>query len=249
MADIIPFGKYRGQPLAALSTDRAYCDWLLTQPWFVQRHPDIHAIVINHFGEPSETPEHNALQLRFLDRAFQCKATSFFAGQERWSRYSGDYQSFDTQLFSLISSPTFEDRGIDVSWQIRAWHISHYISNPYKNTHKIEWSESDYSIIGIECKPFVGDDYPAILRFMKNLPMHTHMLVAGHVESQVASLEAMKEFFRLSGIKLVLVEEIEQALPAQVSQKAQLPSAHALYQQCIPVPCTACATALRIENN
>jgi len=67
---IVPFGKHKGKPVEALAQDRQYCDWLLTKDWFRDKHPTIYQIIINNFGEPSSTPEHNALQARFLDDRF-----------------------------------------------------------------------------------------------------------------------------------------------------------------------------------
>jgi uncharacterized protein (DUF3820 family) len=34
---IVPFGKYKGQPVEALAQDRSYLDWLQTQNWFMAR--------------------------------------------------------------------------------------------------------------------------------------------------------------------------------------------------------------------
>lgn len=68
---VVPFGKHKGKPIEALAEDRQYLDWLMAQDWFRQRHSNLYQIVINNFGEPSETPEHNALQALFLDQTFQ----------------------------------------------------------------------------------------------------------------------------------------------------------------------------------
>jgi hypothetical protein len=38
-ATMMPFGKYRGAPLAAIVNDFAYVEWLLRQPWFGERFP------------------------------------------------------------------------------------------------------------------------------------------------------------------------------------------------------------------
>ena len=66
----VPFGKYKGRPALELAADRAYCEWLTAQPWFSERYRDVYNVVINYGAEPTETPEHNALQARFLDDAF-----------------------------------------------------------------------------------------------------------------------------------------------------------------------------------
>jgi len=31
MTNIVPFGKYKGQPVDVLAADHAYCDWLTSQ--------------------------------------------------------------------------------------------------------------------------------------------------------------------------------------------------------------------------
>jgi hypothetical protein len=64
---LVPFGKYKGQPIDVLREDKSYCDWLAGQDWFRDRYTTIHTLIVNNFREPSETPEHNALQARFLD--------------------------------------------------------------------------------------------------------------------------------------------------------------------------------------
>jgi hypothetical protein len=70
MSEIVPFGKYKGQPVEVLANDRGYLDWLTAQAWFRERYAGIYTLIVNNFGEPTETPEHNALQARFLDEDF-----------------------------------------------------------------------------------------------------------------------------------------------------------------------------------
>jgi hypothetical protein len=69
-SNLVPFGKYKGQPVELLAADRDYCDWLVAQPWFTQRYRDVYNIVVNYGSEPQDTPDHNALQARFLDDEF-----------------------------------------------------------------------------------------------------------------------------------------------------------------------------------
>jgi hypothetical protein len=67
---IVPFGKYKGQPLEALAQDRSYLDWLTAQDWFRERYANIYTLIVNNFAEPTETPDHNAPQVLFLDDVF-----------------------------------------------------------------------------------------------------------------------------------------------------------------------------------
>ena len=65
--DIVPFGKYKGEPMAALIADQDYRDWLMTQPWFRERFINVYQTIVNYGGQPQETPEHNEMQASFLD--------------------------------------------------------------------------------------------------------------------------------------------------------------------------------------
>lgn len=64
--EVITFGKYKGQPASVLANDPSYTSWLTSQDWFVQRYPQINTLIINNFGEPADTPEHNRFQADFL---------------------------------------------------------------------------------------------------------------------------------------------------------------------------------------
>jgi hypothetical protein len=68
---VIPFGKYRGQPVEALMADASYCEWLMAQPWFRERYASLVTIIVNGGVAPdADTPEHNRLQALFLDGEF-----------------------------------------------------------------------------------------------------------------------------------------------------------------------------------
>jgi hypothetical protein len=65
---IVPFGKYKGQPIERMLADQSYLQWLMAQDWF--REKPLYQVIINYGAEPQETPEHNALQVMFLDKSF-----------------------------------------------------------------------------------------------------------------------------------------------------------------------------------
>jgi hypothetical protein len=67
---IFPLKKYKGEPMEVVLQDREYCDWLVKQPWFRDKFASYYQIIINNFGEPKSTPEHNELQARFLKDNF-----------------------------------------------------------------------------------------------------------------------------------------------------------------------------------
>ena len=65
--EIISFGKYKGMPVEFLKSDPNYCEWLLSQKWFIDRYPQINTLILNNFAAPEDTPVHNMLQARFLE--------------------------------------------------------------------------------------------------------------------------------------------------------------------------------------
>jgi hypothetical protein len=100
----------------------------LGQDLFRTRFTAIHTLIVNNFGEPEETPEHNALQALFLDQAFLER----FLKRVGRDRDQGLTPRFELERFDVVLATT-------------------------------DWG---YKRFYVECKPSVGDDYPAILRQM-----------------------------------------------------------------------------------
>jgi hypothetical protein len=264
--EVIPFGKYKGQPVEVLASDRDYCNWLMAQTWFGERYPQVHTLVINNFGEPTETPEHNALQIRLLDDGFRAKCTEaalrFFDADRQWThrvdRGDGHTEmSLVTPYFTTPRAPQFEVGGMDVLWEVDLWQICHTCGPTHPTTlpdrHQSLWEKRSYrrghgddpQRIAVECKPLIGDDYPAILRFLTHIRhpeigIAHRMVLAGDVRSQTVSLQAIKQFFALSHILLVLVDEVEAtAVPHMVQTTPDL-EAHAVYLAGTGERCRAC---------
>lgn len=63
---IVPFGKYKGKPIEELAADAQYRDWVMAQEWFRERFARLYAMMAAS-QTASETPEHNAMQAKFLD--------------------------------------------------------------------------------------------------------------------------------------------------------------------------------------
>ena len=73
-AIVLPFGKHKGKTVAELlATDPQYADWVTAQAWVADRFAELHAAIISRGAGSDDSPEHNALQARFLDLAF-CQA-------------------------------------------------------------------------------------------------------------------------------------------------------------------------------
>jgi hypothetical protein len=69
--NVIPFGKHRGKLVEELLVDDPkYVEWLSGQDWFRDKFSILYQVIINRGPETQETPEHNALQVLFLDDGF-----------------------------------------------------------------------------------------------------------------------------------------------------------------------------------
>lgn len=277
---IVPFGKYKGQPVEVLANDEQYCRWLADQEWFRTRFTAIHTLIINNFATPHETPEHNALQARFLDAEwcqrfalangwkgdttkrinevwhaahqfvgqFQAEVHAqekrlielerppskedeqYHAGRVQHARdglvkaraahetKAAELQPLGGQLvaatWAFRSSCQFEVEGVDVQLEVSVVTneaFPNYYARPYLPPEWVRDKQDVRLLIAkhfpIECKPLVGDDYPAILRQMKTTG--ARYLLADEVRSATVSVDQIGEIFRTAGIRVVTVAEVE----------------------------------------
>jgi|LSQX01.1.fsa_nt_gb hypothetical protein len=74
--ELVPFGKFKGQPIERLFEDQSYVKWISEQDGIRQRYPQFYNLVINNFTSvPVDTPEHNEMQIKFLKREHRLKLT------------------------------------------------------------------------------------------------------------------------------------------------------------------------------
>jgi hypothetical protein len=200
--ELVPFGKYRGQPVETLAADPEYTDWLAAQPWFRERHPNVYAVIVNHFKPPEDTPEHNALQARFLNEDF-CLATAIVLGLD--VVLANGARSILTEELDIKTSAHFEVQGWDVLLELEVTNL----------TSKAGRSHT----LCVELKPTLGDDYPAVLRQMKgNYPRrvaNTAALMIGNFTAKGATFEQVCTIFRNEDIKVVLWSEVEELLHSE----------------------------------
>lgn len=132
-AEIVPFGKYKGQPVEVLAADTDYCEWLTAQPWFKARYLNVYNTVINYGAEPQDSPEHNEMQARFLDDEWcfeladllrpRLKGTYGLEAARSLLAADSCYQKFRDcceleEIDTCIVPRSFEDRGWDVTYGI-----------------------------------------------------------------------------------------------------------------------------------
>lgn len=212
MSEMIPFGKYKGQPIEVLEHDPQYADWLAQQDWVKDRYPQIVNIIINKFGENEETPDHNAMQAKFMDRRYCALAADtidIFEPDTRWPDTVGIGLSRElpgkrpreiTDVSQVICEVVhFERNAIDVTFA--ALHL-------HPRVNEIVWA-----VIKAELKPSVGDDYPAVLRQMRNNRSNT--LVYGTYTGKGVDEQTFRKFFETQQIRVIKESEID----ANVTQR------------------------------
>lgn len=187
---IVPFGKYKGQPIEVMQADRQYTDWLTQQDWFKSRYSQINNIIINNFGAPSETPEHNELVANFTDRMF---SIAFILSMYNISDEGIDDVDIDkSEVDVVFESP----KGSDV--------IVYYNIIRISGESGLKSNSYNYPPINIECKPHISDDFPAIIRQCRS--QETNCVLYKSMMSEAVSAEQIKIMF--GGIKLVTIDTV-----------------------------------------
>ena len=143
---IVPFGKYKGQPITELLNDTKYVEWCKKQEWF-QKFPIVYNICVNQTittnNPNAKTPEHNKIQNMFLEKENIEKIVRFIFKDKKNIDCHGASSEFEAEF----------------NWDIIIYHLSYYEND--------DDDGCDLPYIYIEIKPLVGDDYPCILRKMK----------------------------------------------------------------------------------
>lgn len=213
---IIPFGKYKGQPIEVLAQDEDYRNWLLNQNNIKKQYPQIVNLIYNNFQEPTETPEHNKLQALFLDNVF---CYQFFVKSTMVSKKDSNLNWFldrKHNRFELVDTvkdyslnKSFETNGIDVTISISLTFDNLYNPKPDEEGEYMVWQkDSKFSqSIKVEIKPLVGDDYPAVLRQMKL--SKSHVLFIGEYNGVGVSETDFIRFFRNEMIKVVFLRDMK----------------------------------------
>jgi hypothetical protein len=187
--NVVPFGKYRGQPLAAMMADRQYCEWLASQGWFAEKYQPIYQVIVTGAAEPQDTPAHNRLQALFLDDQFcerfvrECGFRREDASLESVS-YRDDWRGIrdSKEILTQAIGPLkffreFEAGRLQIDVVLRSNYLQTGTAvkqdehqrfgekDVIKSGEVFEFKEVQYGPeYRIEIKPSLGDDFPAVLR-------------------------------------------------------------------------------------
>lgn len=239
-AVVVPFGKHKGKTVAELVTvDPAYADWISAQGWVADRFAELHAAIVTRGAGSDDTPEHNALQARFLDDSFaaatlECCASSFLADikfrtardifvADMWKSGTLDYNTkwdFDRihdddqqlEFLATTRAEVLRNSGLFLftSRKFEVLGVDVVISFGYAKAEADAYLRVSGFSVKVELKPAMGDDYPSVMRQMKRLG--AGVLVVGKYTGRGVSEVQLRQMFSASGLQITFVQEIEEAM-------------------------------------
>ncbi len=177
---LVPFGKYKGQPMIELLKDIEYLNWCKQQPKMIEKYPFVLNICVNHQlpTQHSKTPEHNKLQnlflihenvdkLLLLVKKFQSeylphleltKGKVIFEGMFNWDLIIEDFRWGVCECREKYEND-----------EKTAYTCNCPIYRKYATMFRKPANCDDLILRPLYCelKPLLGDDYPSVLRKMK----------------------------------------------------------------------------------
>lgn len=227
-----------------LQNDPDYCRWILATPGLKQKYGEtynsIETLIINNFGQPSDSPEHNAFQARFVDKSYSYSVLNFACNiDNRLSRLSFTADRWLKSRTIDYCELAVESASKLTSLTKRSEHYrARYEKDLFKDIPRIDLINRDFKVIfehkgwdvvvcadlklwidpfgpelrlserlPIELKPSVGDDFPYILRQVKNRS-EIGIVIADEFCATTVSIDDAKSMFMSSGSKLIISSEI-----------------------------------------
>lgn len=178
---IMSFGKYRGEPVVeVMARDPAYIDWCMAQENLRERLEPIINIITVSAPSDQDTPEHNLMQAKYFDANTIHKLIINNVQKELWPT---GYHHSHNRPFAPPTHIFIEKAGWDI---VAEWH----------NEHRV------LATCGIELKPQIGDDYPAVLRQIAKRPRPTLKMCVYQKYNSCVPLTTVSQMFVSSEIHL-----------------------------------------------
>lgn len=236
----VSFGKYKDKSLEQFLQDTNYIKWLLEQSFFKEKYKKEYNIVINNYNtQLADTPEHNEMQVKYISADYRLKAAYAVMGDELFKynqrhideqiplllkEFKGNNEQYLNEFkeklktdlhgknFLQISNVNFEEKGIDVEYEISfGYGDIGYTIGTYNTTMKEVvtkmWAFSSKMKLRLELKPSIGDDFPSVLRQVKN--NCSNVVIIKEYRGTGASYEDFKQFFESQGRIVLKQSEIE----------------------------------------
>lgn len=221
---VVSFGKYKGLTVPELlDRDPAYADWLMGQGWVAAKFAELHAAIAAKGSVSEDTPEHNALQAKFLDPLFRVacvRAARLPRIQSMWKeereyeeRSEAKRGNNPPRQIYISTIAVFERAGVDVTID---WAFGY--GTFYFGSYAATLSET--AKINIELKPSIGDDYPSVMRQMQRLNCRI-CLIERYTGASVPESD-VRQMFKLSGYALIDLADVQEEL-RMMGQGARTP--------------------------
>lgn len=171
---LVPFGKYKGQPITTLLNDTKYLEWCKQQEWF-QKFPIVYNICVNQTittnNQNSKTPEHNKLQNLFLQNENVEKLLkNVFKKTSKNVKISEGKITFEGMFNWDLIVENYQWWLCECDWTDETNDCCDCeLYKKYIERYKIPKDGEDLKFNELYCeiKPCLGDDYPCVLRKMK----------------------------------------------------------------------------------
>lgn len=171
---LVPFGKYKGQPITTLLNDTKYLEWCKGQEWF-QKFPIVYNICVNQTvtttNQNSKTPEHNKLQNLFLENENVKKLLKIVLKKTEKNVIISEGEIIFEGMFNWdLVIENYQWWSCDCDWTNETKDICDCEAyKKYIERYKIPKDQDALKFNGLYCeiKPCIGDDYPCVLRKMK----------------------------------------------------------------------------------
>jgi hypothetical protein len=106
---VVPFGKHKGSTVdELLAKDPSYAEWIMAQGWVAERFAELHAAIQSRGATPDDSPEHNAIQVRFLDVPFMVACLLAAVPQEVKAYVDDHTGEFNRRIHGLMADSNRE---------------------------------------------------------------------------------------------------------------------------------------------
>lgn len=188
---LMPFGKYKGQPLEIVMSDKNYVEWLTNQEFIKEeKNINIYNFLVNGNNDLAFSKEHNEIVAMFYDKSFRDKFLIYSLGFNKFSDLCNEYINktiyYDYRIKQRLNKTILHDCKkndnkffvennpkstfwSDVSTEFYGWDIRITDSRLYfyNDLYFLDTPCCERTNLYIEIKPLLGEDYPNVLRQIK----------------------------------------------------------------------------------
>jgi hypothetical protein len=170
---------------------------------------EIHAVKLAYLASDTKL-------FKFNNKHFKATAPKFFNDlKEKEVNLTEIFQKFNKangKKLLIVTNVEFENKGLDVKYDVSYGYsglpVSEGTYHRAPDVFKKFWGNEYVLKMRVELKPFIGDDFPAVLRQMKT--NHATTLVIKEYTGAGASFEEFKRYFLSQGISVFSEDDTDQ---------------------------------------